>query len=121
MKYLIHDKIRLGVAVLLCFCTALQTDAKVKLPALISDGMVLQREQPVKVWGTADAGERVSVTFMKKKYAATADNNGHWNVTNANQRHQTERYIDRRRMALFRAVEYGTACQPGDRYVRHRD
>ena len=81
MKYLIHDKIRLGVAVLLCFCTALQTDAKVKLPALISDGMVLQREQPVKVWGTADAGERVSVTFMKKKYAATADNNGQWNVT----------------------------------------
>jgi len=81
MKYLIHDKIRLGVAVLLCFCTALQTDAKVKLPALISDGMVLQREQPVKVWGTADAGERVSVTFMKKKYVATADNNGQWNVT----------------------------------------
>lgn len=81
MKYLIHDKIRLGVAVLLCFCTALQTDAKVKLPALISDGMVLQREQPVKIWGTADAGESVSVTFMKKKYAATADNNGHWSVT----------------------------------------
>jgi len=65
MKYLIYDKIRLGVAVLLCFCTALQTDAKVKLPALISDGMVLQREQPVKIWGTADAGESVSVTFMK--------------------------------------------------------
>lgn len=81
MKYLIYDKIRLGVAVMLCFCTALQTDAKVKLPALISDGMVLQREQPVKIWGTADAGESVSVTFMKKKYAATADNNGHWSVT----------------------------------------
>lgn len=81
MKYLIYDKIRLGVAVLLCFCTALQTDAKVKLPALISDGMVLQREQLVKIWGTADAGESVSVTFMKKKYAATADNNGHWSVT----------------------------------------
>lgn len=81
MKYLIYDKIRLGVAVLLCFCTALQTDAKVKLSALISDGMVLQREQPVKIWGTADAGESVSVTFMKKKYAATADNNGHWSVT----------------------------------------
>lgn len=81
MKYLIYDKIRLGVAVLLCFCTALQTDAKVKLPALISDGMVLQREQPVKIWGTADTGESVSVTFMKKKYAATADNNGHWSVT----------------------------------------
>ncbi len=81
MKDLIYDKMRLGVAVLLCFCTALQTDAKVKLPALISDGMVLQREQPVKIWGTADAGESVSVTFMKKKYAATADNNGHWSVT----------------------------------------
>lgn len=56
MKSLVYDKIRLGVAVLLYLCATSWADAKVKLPALISDGMVLQREQSVKVWGTADAG-----------------------------------------------------------------
>lgn len=54
---------------LLCLCSASMAEAKVKLPALISDGMVLQREQTVKVWGTADAGETVTVRFLKGKSA----------------------------------------------------
>ena len=66
---------------LLCLCTSLRADAKVKLPALISDGMVLQREQPVKVWGTADAGENITVTLQKKSYHATADAGGRWSIT----------------------------------------
>lgn len=81
MKSLVYDRIRLGVAVLLCLCTSLRADAKVKLPALISDGMVLQREQPVKVWGTADAGENITVTLQKKSYHATADAGGRWSIT----------------------------------------
>ena len=44
-----YDKVRLGMAVLLCLCSAVMVRAKVKLPALISDGMVLQREQTIKV------------------------------------------------------------------------
>lgn len=69
-------------------------EAKVKLPALISDGMVLQRERPVKVWGTADAGENVEVKFLKNAmpngvkggklktaYTATADQAGNWCIT----------------------------------------
>lgn len=66
MKSLIYDKIRLGVAVLLYLCATSWADAKVKLPALISDGMVLQREQSIKVWGTADAGESITVKFQKR-------------------------------------------------------
>ena len=80
MKSLVYDKIRLGVAVLLCLCTSSWVDAKVKLPALISDGMVLQRERPVKVWGTADAGEYITVKLLRKSYHATADANGHWSI-----------------------------------------
>lgn len=80
MKSLIYDKIRLGVAVLLYLCATSWADAKVKLPALISDGMVLQREQSVKVWGTADAGESITVKFQKKSYHATADVNGRWSI-----------------------------------------
>lgn len=55
-------------------------DAKVKLPALVSDGMILQRNQKLKIWGYADAGEKVNVKFLNKNYSATADNNGNWNI-----------------------------------------
>lgn len=94
MKSIIHSRFRLGVAALLCLCFASLAEAKVKLPALISDGMVLQREQPIKVWGTADAGESVLLKFQKKStpsavkgeklkssYSATADANGKWSIT----------------------------------------
>ena len=81
MKKLIHDRVRLGVAVLLCLCATSWAEAKVKLPALVSDGMVLQREQPVKVWGTADAGEKVRVKFLKSTYDTTAGTDGQWSVT----------------------------------------
>ena len=52
------------VVVFLCF--ALLGEAKVKLPTLVSDGMVLQRGEPVNIWGTADPDETVSITFQKK-------------------------------------------------------
>ena len=39
--------------VLACICSVL-AEAKVKLPSVLSDGMVLQRERPIKIWGTAD-------------------------------------------------------------------
>lgn len=81
MKKLIHDRVRLGVAVLLCLCATSWLEAKVKLPALISDGMVLQREQSVKVWGTADAGEKVRVKFLKSTYDTTAGTDGKWSIT----------------------------------------
>lgn len=71
---------RLVLMVDLILCFALGGEAKVKLPVLVSDGMVLQREQPITVWGTADAGEAIVVTFQKKKYTATADHAGDWKV-----------------------------------------
>ena len=64
--------------VLACICSVL-AEAKVKLPSVLSDGMVLQRERPIKIWGTADPGENVVVTFKKKKYTAVADDNRIWN------------------------------------------
>jgi len=59
---------------------ALMADAKVQLPQMFQNGMVLQRGKPIPVWGTADAGERVSVLFKKKVYEATADAQGRWQV-----------------------------------------
>lgn len=94
MNQVSFNKVRLSLAVLLCLCATSMVNAKVKLPALISDRMVLQREQPIKVWGTADAGESVQVKFLKNAtptgvkggklkaiYTATADENGQWSLT----------------------------------------
>lgn len=67
------------MATLLCFGIS-STIAKVKLPAILSDGMVLQRERPVKIWGKADVGEKILLTFNKKKYRTLADAEGRWQI-----------------------------------------
>ena len=54
--------------------------AAVRFGMPFADHMVLQREKPVAVWGTADPGEKVAVTFAGKKAEATADASGAWRV-----------------------------------------
>ena len=54
--------------------------AAVQLGTPFSDGAVLQRGMKVPVWGTADAGERVTVTFAGQEKSATADASGRWRV-----------------------------------------
>jgi sialate O-acetylesterase len=49
-----------------------------RLAAPISDHMVLQREKPVAVWGWADAGESVTVTFAGQSKSASAGADGKW-------------------------------------------
>ena len=46
---------------IILFFTALSGFAQVRLPQFISDGMVLQRDVPVKIWGWASPGEKVTV------------------------------------------------------------
>jgi sialate O-acetylesterase len=50
------------------------------LPNVFSDHMVLQRQQPSKVWGRAAPGERVSVSIGTQTHAATAGADGSWQV-----------------------------------------
>jgi sialate O-acetylesterase len=42
--------------------------------------MVLQRDTPLRVWGWAAAGEKVTVSFQSKTYSATANPKGEWQV-----------------------------------------
>ncbi len=67
-------------SLLLTAALAAAAHAEVKLPALISDNMVLQQDLPANVWGWADAGEKVSVKFGDKAADATADAKGKWSV-----------------------------------------
>ncbi len=54
--------------------------ANVRLPALFSDNMVLQRNMKVPVWGWADPGETVVVEMLGMKAQTTAGRDGKWMV-----------------------------------------
>jgi sialate O-acetylesterase len=55
--------------------------AAVRLPAIFSDNMVLQREQPVPVWGWAEPGKEVTVTVAGQSASAKAARDGRWKAT----------------------------------------
>ncbi len=54
--------------------------AGMKLPALFSDGMVLQRDTPLRVWGWSDPGETVTVSLDGNEASGSADDSGKWLV-----------------------------------------
>lgn len=55
--------------------------AQIKLPEIVSNGMVLQREEPINIWGWAAPNEKVIVRFNNKKYKTITAKNGVWKVT----------------------------------------
>lgn len=61
---------------LLCF----NSFAEIRLPRLIRDSMVMQRDTRLKVWGWATAGEKVKITFNKKSFSTTTDASGKWKM-----------------------------------------
>ncbi len=69
----------LFIAVCAAACTSMAF-AEVKVPAVFGDDMVLQRELPVPVWGTASPGEKISVSFDGQNLSTTADAQGKWMV-----------------------------------------
>ena len=73
-------KKNLLIAAILVLLSAVVIKANVVLPDVISDGMVLQCNRPVPIWGQADPGEVVTVKFagQSKKVIAGAD--GKWLV-----------------------------------------
>ena len=55
--------------------------AAVSLASPFGDGMVLQRERPVPVWGWAEPGTKVVVSFAGQTREAVTDGTGAWRVT----------------------------------------
>ena len=64
----------------LLFFGVLQTFAQIRVPSLISDNMVLQRDKLVKVWGWASPKEKISLTLNKKTLKTTATPEGKWEI-----------------------------------------
>ena len=72
--------IKLAAIVVLISTLTCITFADVSVPGIFSDNMVLQRNINIKVWGWADANEKVTVTLSEKQVSTTTDAQGNWSV-----------------------------------------
>jgi sialate O-acetylesterase len=67
--------------ILISFLLIFQTTfCVVRLPNLVSDGMVLQRNTKVKIWGWASPGEKINLQFRYKDYSTIANTDGKWKI-----------------------------------------
>ena len=62
-----------------CACLPAQA-AEPGLARIFSDHAVLQRDQPIAVWGTADAGRKLTVTLGGQTATGSADAHGKWKI-----------------------------------------
>lgn len=61
--------------------TCLTVQANIRLPKLLNNDMVIQRNKPITLWGWADANEKVTVQFRQQTKSVKADASGKWLIT----------------------------------------
>ena len=61
-------------------CVALACSAEISFAPIFNDGAVLQCDMPVNIWGTAEPGEKVLVSFAGQEKQAVASESGRWQV-----------------------------------------
>lgn len=59
---------------------ALNAFGAVRIPSVLSDGMVLQRNRPITVWGWAESGESFEVAWNGNLYTVAAETDGTWQL-----------------------------------------
>ena len=65
---------------LILLCTVIPAWATVRLPQLVSDHMVLQRNRKINIWGWAAPGERVSIQINGKKENSVTGKDNRWMI-----------------------------------------
>ena len=67
----------MGVAIVTSLSLSI-VEAKLELPRVFGEGMVMQREKPARVWGWGDKGDAITVAFNGQTKTATIGNDGKW-------------------------------------------
>ena len=75
-----HGRFLVVCVILSLFFSCFITEAAVSLSSLFADNMVLQRNEPIRVFGRADSGEAVTVTLDSNSANTTAGSDGKWLV-----------------------------------------
>ncbi len=79
--YFHHAVRRIALVSLAVFFCTLDVGADTSVPAIFSSSMVLQRDQPIVVWGEDEPGTDVSVSVAGRIAGAKAGSDGRWQVT----------------------------------------
>jgi sialate O-acetylesterase len=66
---------------LLLLSSYVEVRAQLKLPRLVSNGMVLQRLEPIKVWGWDTPGQKIKIEFLGKDYTSETSSDGTWTIS----------------------------------------
>ncbi len=74
------NKLLTQLSFLLSIWIATPASAQLRLPAIISDHMVVQRSKSVPVWGWADPGESIVVTLGGQSKSTIATTDGRWSI-----------------------------------------
>src|SRR5215471_7401756 len=64
----------------LCLISMQPVFSQVRLPRLIRDSMILQRDSKIKMWGWASPGEKLQIKFNGKTVKTTTGSNGMWEM-----------------------------------------
>lgn len=80
LGFILFSMRRLLIVICFVWLGSLISYADIILPRLISDGMILQRNVPLTIWGWADPEENVFLEFMGEQYNEVADKFGKWKV-----------------------------------------
>ena len=73
-------KILKHLAIILSILFTSTVIGQIKLPKLISDGMILQRDTTIKIWGWAAPNEAITINFLNQDYNLTANSAGNWEL-----------------------------------------
>ncbi len=65
----------------LLFFFSMSAFGQLRLPQLIQDGMILQRNTPVKIWGWASIGEQVTLELNHHSFHTITGKDGKWQFT----------------------------------------
>ncbi|MFC1720405.1 hypothetical protein ACFL00_04625 [Pseudomonadota bacterium] len=95
--------------------------ADVRLPRILGDGLVLQRDTSNKIWGWADTGEPVALKLNGEEVGSTVAVDGRWMILlrplpTGGQRakpYPGQRRLFRRRVDRVRAIQHGAAHGTG--------
>ena len=69
-----------AVVILFFVLFSIHAKAGIVLPKIIGDNMVLQRNQPDVIWGSATRGEKITVSFNNQTKTTIVDDGGEWQV-----------------------------------------
>jgi len=81
MKFLLPATFSSSITFFLSMTFASSALANIELPPLLLDGAVLQREQPIPIWGKAPPNQTVTVTFANDQKTVESDADGNWKTS----------------------------------------